>query len=168
MQSDATLPNELKRGYKNVFDALYRMLKEEGFKGFFSGASPTIVRGLLINVGMFTTYDSLKVMLSQYMGIKQESQVNRFTSGFISGWAAATLSLPADFIKTRLQKQTKLPDGTYKYKGVWDTMIKVGKEEGIMTFYQGYPTFVFRISPHIMLTWVFMDNIDYYMKKNNI
>merc|ERR1719499_1569954 len=32
--------------------ALVRMAREEGLRGFFTGATPTICRGLAINVGM--------------------------------------------------------------------------------------------------------------------
>jgi len=35
MQSDSTLPINERRGYKNVVDALVRMAREEGSKGFF-------------------------------------------------------------------------------------------------------------------------------------
>jgi len=157
MQADATLPAEQRRGYKNAFDALFRMAREEGINGFFSGATPTIFRGLLINVGMLTTYDPLKKTLGDYLG-GYDSQTTRFVCGAISGWAAATMSLPADFIKTRLQKMKPNADGTLPYKGLFDCIAKTARNEGIMTLYQGYPTFVIRITPHIMLTWVFMDN----------
>eukprot|EP01083_Nonionella_stella_P089951 251265_1 len=157
MQSDAVLPIDQRRGYKNAFNALFRMFNEEGLKGFFSGASPTIFRGLLINLGKLTTYDPLKKYLGDYLG-GYESQKTRFVCGALSGWAAATVSLPADFIKTRLQKMKPNPDGTLPYKGLFDCISKTAKNEGMMAFYQGYPTFVVRITPHIMLTWVFMDN----------
>merc|ERR1719273_10335 len=157
MQADATLPEGQRRGYKNAFDALFRMAKEEGAAGFFSGATPTIFRGLLINVGMLTTYDPLKKALGDYMG-GYDSQTTRFVCGALSGWCAATVSLPADFIKTRLQKMKPNADGSLPYKGLFDCIAKTAKNEGIMTLYQGYGTFCIRITPHIMLTWVFMDN----------
>ena len=43
------------------------MLREEGMKGFFAGAYPTIVRGLAINIGMLTTYDGIKSSLKPYV-----------------------------------------------------------------------------------------------------
>merc|ERR1719347_1229643 len=132
MQADATLPADQRRYYKNAFDALFRMAKEEGLNGFFSGATPTIFRGLLINVGMLTTYDPLKKALGDYMG-GYDSQTTRFVCGAISGWAAATMSLPADFIKTRLQKMKPNPDGTLPYKGLFDCIAKTARNEGIMT-----------------------------------
>ena len=44
-------------------------------------------------------------------------------------------------------------------KGMLDCAKQTMAEGGPARFYSGYPTFVGRITPHIMLTWVFMDNI---------
>lgn len=167
MQGDAILPPEQKRGYKNAVDALIRMAREEGLKGFFSGASPTVARGLSINVGMLMTYDPIKKTLGPYLG-GYESQQNRFICGALSGWCAATVSLPFDFIKTRLQKMTPNADGSLPYSGFFDCVRKTAAAEGPLAFYQGYPTFVIRITPHIMLTWVFMDNFKAIFSRNGI
>merc|ERR1719273_1761931 len=166
MQADSKLPPELRRGYTNGLNALYRMASEEGIRGFFTGATPTIVRGLSINVGMLMTYDSFKKMNSSWLG--EGTQQNRFFSGFLSGWVASTVSLPFDFVKTRLQKQVANADGKLPYNGVVDCIRKVAAAEGPMALYQGYGTFVVRISPHIMLTWVFMDNVKEILAKNNL
>lgn len=98
MQGDTMLPKDQRRNYRHVGDALMRMIREEGLKGFFSGATPTIARGLAINIGMLTTYDGIKDSLKSYM----PETANRFVSGFLSGWIAATVALPFDFIKTRM------------------------------------------------------------------
>jgi len=157
MQADTKLPVEQQRGYKNGVDALIRMAREEGLRGFFTGATPTIARGLSINVGMLMTYDSFKKANASWAG--EGTQTNRFVSGFLSGWVAATVSLPFDFIKTRLQKMAPDANGVYPYSGILDCFRKVSAAEGPMALYQGYGTFVVRITPHIMLTWVFMDNV---------
>jgi solute carrier family 25 oxoglutarate transporter 11 len=157
MQADTTLPVEKRRGYKNGLDAMIRMAREEGPKGFFSGAAPTVYRGLSINVGMLTSYDSYQNALDPFMA--KGTQANRFAAGALSGWTAATVSLPFDFIKTRLQKQQPNADGTLPYKNFVDCARKVAAVEGPMAFYNGYLTYVSRITPHICLTWVFMDNI---------
>lgn len=154
MQADSTLPAEQRRNYKNGVDAMIRMAREEGVRGFFSGATPTIVRGLAVNVGMLTTYDSFKDWFGPSLPGGRDGQASRFVNGFLSGWVAATLSLPFDYVKTQLQK-----DAEGRYKGMLDCARKTMAEGGIAKFYSGYPTFVVRITPHIMLTWVFMDNI---------
>lgn len=158
MQYDTTLPVAERRGYKNVFDALTQIARHEGTKGFFAGAMPTVVRGLTINFGMLMTYDSFKRMNEGWLG--EGTTTNRFFSGALSGWTAATVSLPFDFIKTRLQKQKPDPvTGKLPYTGVVNCFTTVAKQEGPMALYNGYMTYVVRITPHIMLTWVFMDTV---------
>jgi len=157
MQADTVLPLAERRGYKNGADAMIRMFREEGLRGFFSGAAPTVYRGLSINVGMLTSYSYYQKVLEPVTG--KGTQSNRFIGGALSGWTAATVSLPFDFIKTRLQKQRPDANGNVQYKNFVDCARKVAAAEGPMAFYNGYFTYVGRITPHIMLTWVFMDNI---------
>jgi len=166
MQADIKLPEAQRRNYKNGVDAMLRMAREEGMKGFFSGASPTIVRGLAMNVGMLTTYDTYKEWNAGWAG--EGTQLNRFFSGFLSGWTAATAALPFDFIKTRLQKQSPDANGVMPYKNFMDCARKVAAAEGPLAFYQGYGTFVIRITPHIMLTWVLRDAAQDFLKSNNM
>jgi solute carrier family 25 oxoglutarate transporter 11 len=157
MQADRTFPPEQRRGYKNGVDAMFRMAREEGLKGFFSGASPTVIRGLAVNIGMLVSYDYFKLWLKPYADTT--TQTNKFAAGALSGWTAATVSLPFDFIKTRLQKMKPAPDGSVPYTGFLDCCKKILAAEGAGAFYQGYFTYVIRITPHIMLTWVFLDNL---------
>jgi len=56
----------------------------------------------------------------------------------IAGFFASFFSLPFDFVKTRLQKQTKAADGTLPYKSMMDCFAKVARDEGLMRFYRGY------------------------------
>ena len=41
--------------YIGVGDALFRILKEEGMRGVFTGAGPTIIRAMSLNLGMLTS-----------------------------------------------------------------------------------------------------------------
>merc|ERR1719373_206989 len=156
LQADGMLPPAERRNYKGAIDALSRMAREEGMKGFFSGCGPTVGRGLAMNVGMLSSYDSYKELVGPFCGGK-DSQATRFVGGFLSGWTAATFALPFDFVKSRLQAQKPGADGKMPYNSFLDCAKKVMKAEGPFAFYAGYPTFVVRITPHIMLTWVFMD-----------
>lgn len=157
MQADTVKPEAERRNYKNAVDALMRMAREEGMKGFFSGATPTIFRGLAINVGMLTSYSQYKKLVSPMVG---DGQLNTIVAGGLSGWTAATVSLPFDFVKTRLQEQKAGPDGKLPYKNFMDCCTKVARNEGPLAFYTGYATFVGRITPHILLTWFFLDNLE--------
>jgi len=157
MQADSTLPPAERRNYKNVVDALIKSFKHEGIKGVFAGAQPTVLRALAVNVGQLSTYDTAKEKLVPYVG---KGNVNILIASFISGFSASFLSLPFDFIKTRLQKQKIGPDGSRQYNGVLDCARKVAAKEGIFTFYNGFGTYVIRISPHIMITWAGLEFLE--------
>ena len=73
-------------------------------------------------------------------------------------------SLPFDFVKTRLQKMQPLPDGTLPYKGALDCAGKILTTEGPMTFYTGFPTYIARIGPHVVLTLLFVDMLPKWQK----
>lgn len=59
MQADSMKPKDKRRGYKNVFDAIGRVAKEEGFLKLYSGLAPNILRGMSVNVGMLACYDQV-------------------------------------------------------------------------------------------------------------
>lgn len=100
MQSDATLPVEQRRNYKNVFDAFGRITREEGILSCWKGATPTVVRAMSLNLGMLVSYDESKERLEKYLG-KRPNTI-WILSSFISGGIAATMSLPFDNVKTKL------------------------------------------------------------------
>lgn len=54
---------------------------------------------------------------------------------FLGGIPAASLTTPADVIKTRLQVAARA--GQTTYNGVIDAAIKIAKEEGLMSFWKG-------------------------------
>ena len=60
MQADSMKDKASRRGYKNVFDAVTRLFKEEGFTSLYSGLIPNILRGMAMNVGMLACYDQVR------------------------------------------------------------------------------------------------------------
>lgn len=60
MQADATLPAAERRNYKNVFDALMRITREEGVGGLFKGAGPTVTRAMALNMGMLASNEQVR------------------------------------------------------------------------------------------------------------
>lgn len=101
MQSDGTLPVAERRNYKSFFDAARRIPAEEGITGLWKGGVPTIVRAMSINFGMFTTYAESTERLTK--ALPDNPNWVWFLASAFSGAAAATVSLPFDNAKTKLQ-----------------------------------------------------------------
>lgn len=100
---------------------------------------------MALNFGQLAFFSEAK---SQLKSTSMSTQAQTLTASAIAGFFASAMSLPFDFVKTRLQKQSKGPDGTLPYKGMVDCFRKVAKEEGILRFYRAFPTYYVRIAPH--------------------
>ena len=147
MQSDGLKPKDQRANYRSVFDALKRISANEGVGALWTGASPTVIRAMALNFGQLTFFAESKAQLKTRAPDMSEG-MQRFGASAIAGFFASFFSLPFDFIKTRLQKQSKGPDGKYPYKGFVDCAQKVVKDEGLMRFYRGFGTYYVRIAPH--------------------
>jgi solute carrier family 25 oxoglutarate transporter 11 len=145
MQSDGLKPKAERANYKSVIDALARISKAEGVTALWAGAYPTVVRAMALNFGQLAFFSEAKGRLSS---TSLSSRTQTLTASAIAGFFASFFSLPFDFVKTRLQKQTKAPDGSLPYRGMFDCFKKVAKDEGLLRFYRGFGTYYVRIAPH--------------------
>jgi solute carrier family 25 oxoglutarate transporter 11 len=145
MQSDGLKPKELRANYKSVVDALMRITRNEGITALWAGAYPTVVRAMALNFGQLAFFSEAKNQLQPY---NLSPQSRTLAASAIAGFFASFFSLPFDFVKTRLQKQTRAPDGTLPYKGMFDCFQKVARQEGLLRFYRGFGTYYVRIAPH--------------------
>lgn len=162
LQADNTLPKELKRNYTGIFNALYRISKEEGICALWKGSVPTIARAMSLNLGMLSTYDQSKEYLEKYCGVGMKTNL---IASVISGFFAVTFSLPFDFVKTCMQKMKVDPvTKQLPYKNMIDCSIKVYKKGGFSIFYSSYSTYYVRIAPHAMITLITVDYLNNLLK----
>lgn len=157
MQADGNLPMAERRNYKHAGDALFRIVREEGVTTLWRGSAPTVYRAMAMNVGMLATYDQVKQELTPVLGVG--APLN-WSSSAISGVVAATVTLPFDMVKTRIQKQSPGPDGVLPYKNTLDCARKIFQKEGPMAFYKGWVTFCIRVVPHAIVCLVTMENLN--------
>ena len=147
MQSDGLKPKDQRANYRSVIDALRRIAAAEGIGAWWAGCYPTVVRAMALNFGQLTFFAESKAQLRTYAPSLSES-TRTFGASAIAGFFASFFSLPFDFVKTRLQKQSKGPDGKYPYNGFIDCARKVVRDEGWLRFYRGFGTYYVRIAPH--------------------
>ena len=158
MQADTALPTEQRRGYKNAGDALVRIVREEGVKGLFTGATPTVVRAMALNMGMLASNDQAKEVLES-LGLKKGSPPVILGSAMIAGFFASVCSLPFDYVKTQMQKMKPDANGMVPYTSAMDCAVKTMREGGPLKFYTGFPTYFVRIAPHATITLVFLSSL---------
>lgn len=162
MQADGLLPKEQRRNYTGVFNALSRIIKEEGFAGIFKGATPVVVRAMSLNAGMLASHDQV------FQECKQRNYSNAMShlaAKTVAGFMASAFSLPFDFVKTRIQKQKPDANGVLPYKNGIDCAKQTLAKEGPFAFYKGFLTYYIRIAPHTMITLLAVDAITDFLKQ---
>ncbi|KAG5628431.1 hypothetical protein H5410_000148 [Solanum commersonii] len=192
MQADATLPLAQRRNYTNAFHALSRIAADEGVLALWKGAGPTVVRAMALNMGMLASYDQSVEFFRDNLGMGEAATVVgnviekvisavafnnngkvkrlsgvlvRSRASSVSGFFAAACSLPFDYVKTQIQKMQPDAEGKLPYTGSFDCAMKTLKAGGPFKFYTGFPVYCIRIAPHVMMTWIFLNQIQKVEKK---
>ena len=113
----------------------------------WAGAVPTMTRACCLNIAMMVSYDTSKEKIVEVTGRKPTELYVSFIASMVSAVCTAFFSLPADNIKTKMQKQKPI-DGVLPYKSMPDCFKKTLAKEGITGFWAGLPTYYFRVGPH--------------------
>ncbi|CAI7774136.1 unnamed protein product [Closterium sp. NIES-53] len=166
MQADSVLPVAERRGYKNAIHALTKIATDEGVTALWKGAGPTVVRAMALNMGMLASYDQSMEYFKDTLQLKEIPAV--IGASAVSGFFASACSLPFDYVKTQIQKQKPGPDGKLPYSSSMDCVMQTLKQGGPLKFYTGFATYCIRIAPHVMLTWIFLNQIQKLQKANGL
>ena len=161
LQSDRLLPAGQKRNYSGTFNALYRIVHEEGFRGLWKGASTVVLRVAVINSISIPGYELIKQELDHLYGFAAS---HRIYASVLSSVLSCVASLPVDNFKTKMQKMVKSPDGSEPYRNLWDCLKKSVQREGVGGLYVGFPVYVARIAPHVILSMLLQDFLHHHLK----
>eukprot|EP01017_Pseudomicrothorax_dubius_P014725 TRINITY_DN1719_c0_g1_i9.p1 TRINITY_DN1719_c0_g1~~TRINITY_DN1719_c0_g1_i9.p1 ORF type:complete len:300 (+),score=43.08 TRINITY_DN1719_c0_g1_i9:57-956(+) len=151
-QADNLLPVERRRNYRHVFDAIYRVQKEEGIKTLWRGSSPAVIRATVANLSTIATYDVIKDLISRRLENKDTTAV-RMAAAALSTVIGTTMILPFDNIKTKLMMMKEGADKKMPYRGTFDCMVKSIQREGPSGLWVGWVPFYFRAGPFITVSY---------------
>ena len=128
-------------------ETLTNIVKREGLRKLWRGATPNVSRAILVNLGELSTYDLIKHNIKSTFNIKEEDMRLHIVSSLFSGLAATVCCTPADVVKSRLMVNNT------KYKGVYDCVRKTIAEEGILGMYRGFVPIYLRLAPWQIIFW---------------
>lgn len=158
MYADGAAEKAVRRGYRHVGDALWRIAREEGVFGLWRGASPTVARSMVVNCVQLGTYDQAKEVYMKRWGMRDGVGVHLMAS-VTSGFCYSVATLPIDSAKTRLQDQRELKGGGFKYKGLAQTIMLVGREEGIAGLWRGFLPYFSRCAGHTVAMFLVLEQV---------
>jgi len=158
MTSDGKLPKAEQRGYKNVFNALGRIVREEGAFTLWKGAMPTVARSMVVNGVQLSAYSQAKESLLKSSSFFTEGIMLHFCASMISGLATTVASMPVDIVKTRVQKSS----GQTNAFQIFGSLVK---NEGVLSLWKGFTPYYARLGPHTVLTFIFLEQLNTFYRK---
>ncbi|XP_013195544.1 mitochondrial 2-oxoglutarate/malate carrier protein-like [Amyelois transitella] len=150
MTADGRLPKEQRRNYKNVADALLRIIREEGVLKLWRGATPTVARAMVVNAAQLGTYSQAREM---FLALVPDGIGLHFCASMVSGLITTIASMPVDIIKTRIQNAAK---GQSQVTVVTDLL----RKEGVLSLWKGFLPYYARLGPHTVLTFIFLEQMN--------
>ena len=154
--TDSSLPTNERRNYTGVFNAISRIIREEGITALWIGAKPTISRCIVLNMAQLTTYAQTKELLLKQSYFTDNIYCH-LTSSFISGFIATVVSAPFDIVKTRLQQDTQ-----NQYKTITDCIIKIIRNERFFNLWKGFTPAYLRLAPQTTLIFIAMEQLNQF------
>lgn len=118
-----------------------RIAREEGVMGFYAGFGPILFKQVPYNMAKFAT---MEIVLEQALKLygkskseltSTEAPVFNLGSGLIAGFAAATISQPADTLLSKVNKTKAAPGET-----TGGRLFKLSKELGVRGLFTGLKT----------------------------
>jgi hypothetical protein len=115
--------------YNNLIDAIIKIKREEGWKGFTTGLKPLVIKEVPTAAMFYTLYETFKKLIHNFGFINLQLQAS--LSAILANILLTFLNNPIDVIRTRLQYLHFSANENHNYKGVISGIIKIAKTEGI-------------------------------------
>lgn len=157
MTADGRLPAAQRRNYSSVFNALGRVVREEGLSTLWRGTLPTVGRAMVLNIAQLATYDQAKEAILSTGKIGDNIGAHALAST-CSGFIATAVSIPLDSAKTRVQNM-KVINGVPEYTGMLDALAKTVRKDGFLSLWKGFTPYFLRLGPHTILTFIALEQL---------
>eukprot|EP00871_Galdieria_phlegrea_P001521 jgi/Galph1/236/GphlegSOOS_G4985.1 len=140
----SSLSNTCGTQYSSTFQALYRIVKEEGFVALYKGITPALVGSTISWSLYFHSYHFFKDFLKKWK--LTESIGMHWTCSTCAGIVTCLVTNPLWVIKTRLQlqignstnrKAVPMYTNGSSYRGLFHGLVQIVHDEGLRGLYRG-------------------------------
>ncbi|XP_013787487.1 mitochondrial folate transporter/carrier-like [Limulus polyphemus] len=145
--------------YSGMIDALVKIYRYEGFRGFYKGFIPGVF-GVSHGALQFMAYEEMKKLYINHYNLIPDAKLGvleYLTFAAASKLFAASTTYPYQVIRARLQDQHK------EYNGVVDVLKKTWRFEGTRGFYKGLLPSLLRVTPATAITFVVYENVSRFL-----
>jgi len=143
------------RAYTGYTDVIGSIFREEGIGGFYRGITASYW-GCAEGAIQFLIYEKVKKRVLEKQNIENErlglppttqhTKLSLFCTAALAKGVAAVVTYPHEVARTRLREQAR--EGVFRYKGMWQAIGLVAKEEGRSGLYAGMGVHLMKVIPN--------------------
>ncbi|SGZ56439.1 CIC11C00000002517 [Sungouiella intermedia] len=152
---------EAQKAYRGMFPTIWKMYKDEGWRGWFRGNTLNCIRIVPYSAVQFAVFEEVKLFL---LSMKPEGQrtlteVDRLVAGSVGGICSVAATYPLDLVRARITVQTASLSKLNRAKlikapGVWDTLRDVYQNEGgFFALYKGIVPTTMGVAPYVAINF---------------
>lgn len=143
------------RQYKNSWDTITKVVKQEGFFGLYRGLTASYL-GVAESSLQWVLYEQMKSFIRNREKHRRDLGILHTNTDKVLDWFATSgsagaaklmaslITYPHEVVRTRL-RQAPMQNGTPKYNGLINCFKVIIKEEGFLSMYSG-------LTPHLLRT----------------
>lgn len=139
--------------------AASRVYNESGILGFWRGIGALTSRAAVVGVCQVAMYDQASSVLRKYNTSNNKNWSKNQIFVYASGFTAlfySFVTVPIELARVRMSSQLGHgPD--LKYRSVIQTILKVSKEEGVLSIYESFVPYASRCSVHTISCFFIME-----------
>jgi len=151
----------------SVGQALGKMWREEGWRGFMRGNGTNCIRIVPYSAVQFSSYNFYKRNIFESHPGADLAPLTRLICGGAAGITSVFFTYPLDIVRTRLSIQSasfaELGDKPKELPGMWATLVRMYKTEGgIGALYRGIIPTVAGVAPYVGLNFMVYESVREY------
>lgn len=152
---------EAQKAYRGMFPTIWKMYKDEGWRGWYRGNLLNCIRIVPYSAVQFGVFEEVKLLLLKMKpeGEKSLTEVDRLVAGSVGGISSVVATYPLDLVRARITIQTASLSKLNRAKlvkapGVWDTLRDVYRNEGgILALYKGIVPTTLGVAPYVAINF---------------
>jgi solute carrier family 25 protein 33/36 len=167
--ADSSAGQKVYAGYR---DAVRTITKEEGVGGFYKGISASYW-GCAEGAVQFMIYEQIKSRIFSRINAQRESEgleqtdklpkLVYFFSAAVAKGTASIITYPHEVARTRMREQAR--NGVFKYKGMWQTIGAIAKEEGTKGLYSGMGVHLMKVVPNSAIMFLTYEIVNSWLDR---
>jgi len=154
-----TVQSYTTKTYHSIWQAAFRILNEEGMRGFYKGLNIACIGVIPYEGSTFMIYEAIK----RWFPHQETNFIGHMVSGSIAVTCSQIFSYPFDVVKKRMQASSEAKGMLReKYSGSVDCIRKILAKEGFLGLYKGTIANLLRVGPFAAIQFAIYE----YLKRN--